>query len=138
MVAFDTDVFTLLAHGDPSILARMLSVPLVDRTIPIVVVEEVLCGRLNSIQQSNAGKGKLTVEQAYELLEESLEELQPLRKLSYTAAAETLFADWRRQKIRVGTRDLRIAAIAVSHGAKLVTRNIRDFGLVPGLTVEVW
>ena len=38
----------------------------------------------------------------------------------------------------IGERDLLIAAIAVAYRLAVVTRNIREFGRVPGLRVEEW
>jgi len=58
--------------------------------------------------------------------------------LPYTAAAENIFTEWRQQKVRVGTRDMRIAAICVAHQAKLVTRNRRDYERISKLDVEFW
>jgi tRNA(fMet)-specific endonuclease VapC len=58
--------------------------------------------------------------------------------LSYTPHAETLYQQWRQQRLRLPTHDLRIAAICVAHVATLISRNRRDFAQVPGLQVEFW
>ena len=42
------------------------------------------------------------------------------------------------QRVRIGTMDLRIAAIALSRGLTLVTRNLRDFQQVPNLLTQNW
>jgi len=41
-------------------------------------------------------------------------------------------------RVRIGTMDLRIAAIAIANDATLLTRNLSDFGKVPGLRAEDW
>ena len=47
-------------------------------------------------------------------------------------------ADLRREGRMIGANDLMIAAIALSCGLTLVTRNAVEFRRVPGLRVEVW
>jgi tRNA(fMet)-specific endonuclease VapC len=43
-----------------------------------------------------------------------------------------------RSRLNVGSFDLKIAAIALEYQATVVTRNVRDFGRVPGLTIVDW
>jgi tRNA(fMet)-specific endonuclease VapC len=48
------------------------------------------------------------------------------------------FTSLRRAGIRIGSMDLKIAAIALVHDALLVTGNLRDFAVVPNLRCEDW
>jgi tRNA(fMet)-specific endonuclease VapC len=43
-----------------------------------------------------------------------------------------------RQRLYVGSNDLKIAVTALENNATVVTRNLRDFGRVPGLVCEDW
>lgn len=138
MIAFDADVLSDIWAGHLEMTRRAAVIPVYEQVVPVVVVEEMLRGRLNSIRQAEAGKSKLSIERAYELLAETLDAFKQVLILSYSPQAQALFESWRRQKIHVGTHDLRIAAICVSHATKLVTRNSRDFAQVPGLDFEVW
>lgn len=52
-----------------------------------------------------------------------------------SAAAE--FEDLRRQ-VRVGSQDLKIAAIALVHGAIVLTANQRDFERISGTVFQNW
>lgn len=138
MSALDNDIFTDFLYGDPVILARLEGIPPSEQFLPIVVVEETLRGRLNGIRQAEMGKGKISLALAFELFERSLRAIRSFAILSYTDAAHAEYLRLKALKLRVGTRDLRIASIAVAHDAKLISRNRRDFELVPGLKLELW
>ena len=138
MIAFDTDVLVEILLGNATFVWRAAAVPASQQFVPVVAVEEIIRGRLNAIRQAEAARTRLTVARAYELFTLSLVDLQRIALLPYTPAAEALFQQLRAQKVRVSTHDLRIAVIAMDHGATLVSRNRRDFDRVPGLSVEYW
>ena len=48
------------------------------------------------------------------------------------------FETLRRQRVRIGSMDLKIASIALVHDATLVTANSLDFSQVPGLRCQNW
>ncbi len=68
--------------------------------------------------------------------------LRVLEVLPLDIPADDHYADIRagleRSGTPIGSHDLFIAAHARSRGMTLVTRNIREFDRVPGLTVEDW
>ena len=138
MKAFDTDILTQILRGNPAYAERAANVPVAEQAMPIVAAEEVLRGRLNTIRQAEAGKAKITIEQAYQFFEQALKDIRELTVLSFTPKAEVQYQEWRKQKLRGSTHDLRIAAICIAHVVTLVTRNRRDFEHIPGLSVEFW
>jgi tRNA(fMet)-specific endonuclease VapC len=58
--------------------------------------------------------------------------------VDFDEAAAVRFQALKKSKVRVGTMDLRIAAIALVHDATVVTGNLSDFRRVPGLKVLHW
>ena len=52
--------------------------------------------------------------------------------------SEIQFQQLRSAGLRVGTLDLKIAAVALAHRLTVFTRNRRDFGRIPGLVIEDW
>lgn len=54
------------------------------------------------------------------------------------AVAGRIRADLERAGTPIGPIDTLIGATALSHGATLVTRNVREFGRIQGLAVESW
>jgi tRNA(fMet)-specific endonuclease VapC len=54
------------------------------------------------------------------------------------AQAADVFRRLRQQRLRTGTMDLKIAAIALVHDALLISANMQDFQQVPNLRVADW
>jgi tRNA(fMet)-specific endonuclease VapC len=138
MKASDTDVLTEVLLGDPTYVARAAIIPPHEQAVPVVVVEELLRGRLHVIRQAEAGQAKIDLARAYALFEQTLRDVRQVTVLSYTPQAEAVYQQWRQQRLRLSTHDLRIAAICITHAATLISRNRRDFAQVPGLQVEFW
>ena len=58
--------------------------------------------------------------------------------LDYTQAEAAQFEKLKRTKLRAGSMDLKIAAIALTQDAMLLTSNLKDFQKVPNLRAEDW
>ena len=63
---------------------------------------------------------------------------QSVKIFVFDEKSQRIFRNLRGQKIRIGTQDLRIAAIALAHDATVVTRNRQDFAFVPLLKTQDW
>jgi tRNA(fMet)-specific endonuclease VapC len=76
---------------------------------------------------------------AYKGLSDEIEFFKNINLLDFDNRAYEMYQLLVIEKLkRIGTQDLRIAAIALSLNGILVTRNWRDFEQVPNLLLEDW
>ena len=100
-----------------------------------ITVEEQMRGWLALIRRSNDPRRQVF---AYAKLNELVDYFARWTRLDFDERAADRFQQLRSQKIRIGTMDLKIAAIALVHGCTLLSANLRDFQQVPNLQVEDW
>ena len=75
---------------------------------------------------------------AYSQLQRLLEFFSQIPVLAYDEAAATRFEQLKRVHLRIGTMDLKIAALALTRDAVLLSRNIRDFANISSLKIHDW
>jgi tRNA(fMet)-specific endonuclease VapC len=63
---------------------------------------------------------------------------QEFEIVPFDEPAARQFDELRKQKLRIGARDLKIAATALVNHSLLLSANRIDFERVPGLRVENW
>ena len=101
----------------------------------IVTIQEMTRGWLALLNRPARASQQV---QLYERFQRSIEVLREWDILPFDSQAAGVFEDLQRQRLRVGTMDLKIAAICLAHDTLLLTRNLADFAKVPGLRVENW
>ena len=85
----------------------------------------------NSVQADKTVTGYLR-------LENILKDFSRAQVLPFSTAAADIFTEFRSQKVRVATMDLRIASIAIANQMTLLTRNSVDFERIPNVSIEDW
>lgn len=103
--------------------------------ITAVTVEEQLRGWLAEIRRYHDPARQIP---AYDHLVSQVELLALWPILPWDQAAVEIWLRLRSQRIRAGSQDLKIAAITIANGARLLTRNTADFIKVPALRIENW
>lgn len=131
----DTDHISLLQRGNTTVREKLLKIAPDDRATTIISLSEQFLGWWNEIVRS---RNELEAARNFQYLQETIRFFQTLPLLPYDSLAAAEFERLRRAKIRIGTQDLRIAAIALSRNATVVTRNFRDFRQVLALNLVDW
>ena len=106
-----------------------------DVFISVVSVQESVQGWMALINRKRPGHEQV---HAYARFQNCIEALTKLTILPFDESAARLFENLKRQRLRCGTMDLKIAAICLVHDGLLLTRNLSDFAKIPGLRVENW
>ena len=101
----------------------------------IVTIQEMTRGWLALLNRPAQASQQV---QLYGRFQRSIEVLREGDILPFDSEAAGVFENLQRQRLRVGTMDLKIAAICLAHDARLLTRNLTDFARIPGLRVENW
>ncbi len=131
----DTDHVSLFQQNHPILTERINAVNPEEIGVTVITLEEQFYGRLNGIRRANSPEKLIS---AYAKLRATWNYFATVNVLDFDLDASNCFAELLRQKIRIGTQDLRIAATVMSKNAILVTRNRRDFERIPGLRFEDW
>ncbi len=130
----DTDTFTLFCHQQAAVVANV-DLFLSETGVTTITVEEQFGGWFAKLQQSRTREDHAKTSRKIATTARLLALFQ-IPHMSEPALAR--FDSLRKLKLNVGRMDLRIAAIALDANAAVVTRNARDFGRVPGLTIVDW
>jgi tRNA(fMet)-specific endonuclease VapC len=118
-----------------TLLLRIAQHPPTDLACSIICFHEQMLGCHTYISQARRAED---VVRGYGMLVQVLRDFSEALVIPFDAAAAVVFEGLVAQRVRVGTIDLRIAAIALSREMVLVTRNASDFRKMPGLRIEDW
>jgi tRNA(fMet)-specific endonuclease VapC len=138
MILLDTDHLSIFTdQRDPrhELLNSRMEAAAEQVACTVVTVEEMLRGWLAIIHRLRSVHQQVP---AYIRLGQLFNVLSDWEIVPFDGRAADRFIGLRRQRIRIGTMDLKIASIALVHDALLVSANLRDFSLVPGLRCENW
>jgi tRNA(fMet)-specific endonuclease VapC len=138
MILLDTDhlsVFTDERDPRHSMLNERMEAATEQIACTIVSVEETLRGWLAIIHRLRDVHQQLP---AYVRLRQLFNVLSDWEIVLFDEGAAHRFVGLRKQRIRIGTMDLKIASIALNVDALLVTTNLRHYSLVPGLRCQNW
>ena len=139
MIILDTDCLSLLERQTGSAYLRLHSkldeFPSDEIATTIVTFEEQMRGWMSYLAKMRSIDEQVF---AYETLKQYFDYFKTLIIIDFDKKAANVFRELRTQKVRIGAMDLKIASIAISNDAILISRNLKDFTKVPNLAVQDW
>jgi len=137
MIILDTDNLTIIQRGTEPEYTRLKEYlkRYAEKEVYTTVInfEEQMRGWLSVVASARDSNREI---KAYKDLQLSLKFFQDVQILEYDQAAKDEFTKLQKLRIRIGTMDLKIAAIAIARNAQLLSRNLKDFQKVADLMVK--
>jgi tRNA(fMet)-specific endonuclease VapC len=135
----DSDCLTILQRQTEPFYSRLVTrlqqFPDEDICTTIINFEEQMRGWMAFIADSKQIRQEIT---AYNRLHALLTFYSDLVILDFDESAAEEFSKLKQLKLRIGSMDLKIAAITLSKNGTLLSRNIRDFKRIPNLQIADW
>lgn len=138
MYILDTDHLSVLDRGGMGaqrLIAKLATIDPAQVAVSIISYEEQMRGWLSYIAKTQPIEQQVF---AYQQLKKQLANYCTIPVLGFEQPSVPIFQRIRQAYPRLGTMDLKIAAIALSNSAVLLTRNRADFGQIAGLMSEDW
>jgi tRNA(fMet)-specific endonuclease VapC len=138
MVILDTDHLSVLEWESPEaerLRARLKGLSPDEAAATIISFEEQTRGWLAALAKARTLAQQVD---AYGRLLRQLRNYCAMHVLAFSERAAAEFQRLKKLKLRLGTMDLKIAAVVLAEDAVLLSRNLRDFEHVPDLKVEDW
>jgi tRNA(fMet)-specific endonuclease VapC len=105
-----------------------------DFACSVVSLHEQVLGAHNFLNQAKGSSGLV---RGYELLGRLPGDYLAFVMLPFDNTSATVYDQLLGLNLRVGAMDLRLASIALSRNLTVLTRNLRDFGRIPKLNIDV-
>ena len=138
MKLLDSDILTLAFHGKPGVAEKVASArDSGELRLPSIVRLEALRGRIEAVLKAGRGADGVEMSERLAATEKYIGTFQIVEFEERAAVDFDRFVGLKSLR-NMGRADFLIACIALAHDAALVTRNTKDFAVVPGLKLENW
>lgn len=116
-------------------MARLATIKEVEVAVTVITLEEQVRGRLNVIARAKTLDEQIS---AYQGLQQLAMDYRSILIVPFSRVAALKYQGLRKSYPRLGSMDLKIAAISITSNAILLARNRSDFGQIIELPIEDW
>ena len=138
MCILDTDHLSLIQRNGQEgkrILLKLSAIEAIEVAVTVITYEEQIKGRLSVLSRAKTPDEQVL---AYQGLQQLAADYQSIVMVPFSRVAALEHQRLRKAYPRLGNMDLKIAAIALTNNATLLTRNQSDFGQIADLRTEDW